>query len=151
MERIEKRNGATSPTSWRVLVVDDDAAVGKAILRVLRPLAVTYAQSPVGALARIEAGAWFDAIVCDIHMPGMSGPELQQQVARLAPELASRFVFITGSLLTPELRSFLGRTSNRCVEKPFEPEGLREVIAAVAGKPMPPIPAPEAGPRGPRA
>lgn len=126
---------------WRVLVVDDDANVGRAILRVLRPLLVTFAQSPSGALARILAGAKFEAIVCDVNMPGMSGTDFMEEVSRVAPRLADRFVFITGGAVEGALEAVVGRTGSAVVQKPFEPEALREAIALVAGRPLPASPA----------
>lgn len=138
---MERHRGSEPRTpsdpAWRVLVVDDDAAVGRAILRVLRPLQVTFAQSPAGALARIEAGGKFEAIVCDVNMPGMSGPQLQHEVARIAPHLASRFVFITGGAFTEELTELLECSANECVEKPFDPDALRAAVATIAGRPLP--------------
>lgn len=124
-------------TAWRVLVVDDDALVGRLILRILKPLPVTFAQSPAGALARIIAGARFEAIVCDVNMPGMSGTEFQEAVVRIAPHLAGRFVFITGGAPGPELEACLGRTGEKLVQKPFEPEGLRTAVAQAAGRSLP--------------
>ena len=51
--------------------------------------------SSVRALEQILGGAEFDAIVCDVMMPGITGTELHERVAREKPELAPRFVFIT--------------------------------------------------------
>ncbi len=50
-----------APTTSRVLVVDDDAAVGLAIREALKPLQVTFAQSAAGALARVAAGGKYRA------------------------------------------------------------------------------------------
>jgi CheY-like chemotaxis protein len=61
-------------------------------------------------------------------MPEMSGMDLYQEVARLAPEQAERMVFLTGGAFTPLARAFLDRVKNRCVEKPFTPRELRELV-----------------------
>jgi CheY-like chemotaxis protein len=116
----------------RVLVVDDDAAVGQAVRLALRPRQVTFAQSAVGALARIAAGGKFDAIVCDLHMPGMTGMQFEDEVRKISPEAADRIVFITGAAATKEATDFLARTKNPCLEKPFEREVLRAAVSAAA-------------------
>jgi CheY-like chemotaxis protein len=116
----------------RILVVDDDPSVGLAIKLALKPLQITFAQSAAGALARVEAGGNFDAIVCDINMPGMTGMEFHDAVAKVAPALAQRIVFVTGGATTPNAIAFLERTTNTCIQKPFQREALRAAVAAAA-------------------
>jgi len=124
----------------RVLVIDDDALVGKAIGRVLRPFRVTFAQSATGALARIQAGGDFQAIVCDLFMPGMNGMQFHQELTSFAPPLASRIVFLTGNrgargrLLPPAHRQRLPRQALRS-RRPQGGRLGREVgCAAAAGR-----------------
>jgi len=118
----------------RILVVDDDAAVGRAIGVLLAPYRVTFTQSAAGALARVSAGGRFDAIVCDVHMPGMSGFQFHDEVARVAPALASRIVFVTGAA-SAETAAALQGLPNACVEKPFTRESLRGAVQAAARRP----------------
>jgi two-component system, cell cycle sensor histidine kinase and response regulator CckA len=115
----------------RVLVVDDDAAVGKAITRSLRQYQVVFAQSANGALARIQAGGQFVAVVCDLNMPGMNGMQFHGEVVKIDPALARSIVFVTGAE-TPEFRTFLATTRNTCVMKPFLPDELASAVAKVA-------------------
>ena len=117
----------------RVLVVDDEAAVGSAIARLLRPIPVVFAQSATGALGRITAGGHFDAILCDLNMPGMSGLKFYEAVEACAPRLARRIVFVTGSAASRELEELRRRTGCRCLEKPFQGADLKAAVAAVAG------------------
>jgi CheY-like chemotaxis protein len=114
----------------RVLVVDDDPLVGASIGRVLSGFRVTYTQSATGALGRVQAGATFGAIVCDLHMPGMSGFEFHRELTKIAPDLARRIVFVTGFAGSPEADAFLKREGVRCLEKPFQSQELREAVAA---------------------
>jgi len=123
-----------APTTSRVLVVDDDAAVGLAIREALKPLQVTFAQSAAGALARVAAGGKFEAIVCDVNMPGMSGLHFHSEVARIAPDLADRIVFVTGGA-SPDAAALLRRMPNACVPKPFTREALRSAVSAAALRP----------------
>jgi CheY-like chemotaxis protein len=116
----------------RVLVVDDDPSVGMAIKLALKPLQVTFAQSAAGALARVQAGGNFDAIVCDLHMPGLTGMQFHEEVSKIAADLAGRIVFVTGGAAAPEAAAFLERTTNTCIEKPFQREALRLAVSAAA-------------------
>ncbi len=128
-ENVEQKPECQLPTG-RVLIVDDDKTMGVTIGRLLKPLEPTFAQSAVGALARIQAGARFSAVVCDLGMPGMNGIQFHGEVAKIAPDLAQRMVFVTGSAMTPELSAFLKRTRCLCLEKPFEWDRLRASLAA---------------------
>src|SRR5688572_13676431 len=81
----------------RLLVVDDDALVCRVLARTLAPrFRVSLASSAEEALAVIDAGAVFDAVLCDSHLPGLTGEELHGALALRSKELAERFVMITG-------------------------------------------------------
>jgi two-component system cell cycle sensor histidine kinase/response regulator CckA len=117
----------------RVLVIDDEAAVGRSIALLLAPdyevTPVTRAQE---ALARLAAGERFEAIVCDVMMPEMSGIDFFDQLTRAAPELVDRLVFLTGGAFTQQARDFLASASRPQLGKPFSERDLRRVIAEVA-------------------
>jgi signal transduction histidine kinase/CheY-like chemotaxis protein len=118
-----------------VLVVDDEPLVARSIARALQPEhAVVLSTSAEEARGRIEGGARFAAVVCDLMMPGMTGMDLYDWVTVRDPELAGRFVFVTGGAFTQRARTFLERTPVACVDKPFEPERLREAVRAAAGR-----------------
>lgn len=80
----------------RVLLVDDQLLVLRATAGMLRELDVVTAGSGAEALARLQEGSHFDAIVSDVAMPGINGPELYARVRMLNPQLAQRFLLLSG-------------------------------------------------------
>jgi CheY-like chemotaxis protein len=123
---------ATAGPRLRVLVVDDDPLVAKAAARTLSRLhLVDVCGAATDALKRIEAGERYDAILCDLMMPQMTGMELHAALRRIDQELADRVVFITGGAFTDGAVAFLREVPNACVEKPFDPDQLREAVARV--------------------
>jgi DNA-binding NtrC family response regulator len=114
----------------RVLVVDDDPAVRVALTRVL---ALHHTVESVGsadeALAVLERGDSFDAIVCDVVMPERSGLDLLADLKTRFPEYVSRVVLITGGAIAPELGRAVTEVQNEVVEKPF---ALNRIEAAIA-------------------
>ncbi len=117
----------------RVLIVDDESVLARALARILgRDHDVEALTSPAAAAARIAAGERWDVILCDLLMPEMTGMDLAERVARDAPELLPRLVFITGGACTERSRQFLERGGFPSLEKPIEPRALREAVEEVA-------------------
>ena len=121
-----------SSPSARILIVDDEEALGITLRALLSPahdaVAVTRASD---ALARIEAGETYDVIFCDLMMPEINGMRFHQILSESRPDVASRVVFMTGGIGSPGVQQFLQATGARCLEKPFSHEELEEAIAAL--------------------
>ncbi len=113
----------------RVLIVDDEALVCKAVARALAAEHdVATETRAAAALERIAAGERFDLVVCDLMMPEMTGMDFHERLSSLAPDLARRTVFITGGAFTPKAREFLDRVKGPVVEKPFDGAALRTLV-----------------------
>jgi PAS domain S-box-containing protein len=120
----------------RILVVDDEPLVGRAVQRILAPHEVVACTSGAAALAQLSRAS-FDLVLCDLMMPDMTGIELHARLAAKAPDVARRMVFLTGGAFTVEARAFLAEIPNARLEKPFEPAALRAVVAcALPGAPQ---------------
>jgi len=121
-----------APTRPRasILVVDDEPLVGTVLQRTLgNEHQVILCGSGREALDRVAAGERFDLILSDLLMPDLTGMDLHREIARTDPVLAGRMVFLTGGAFTQAARDFLGRPGMECVEKPFDLEVIRAVIA----------------------
>jgi CheY-like chemotaxis protein len=112
----------------RVLLVDDEELVLRALQRILKEHDVVTTSSAKLALSLCAAGTSFDLILCDLMMPAMTGMELHQELVRIAPEQAKRMVFLTGGAFTEKARSFLTEVAREHIEKPFEAANLRAIV-----------------------
>jgi PAS domain S-box-containing protein len=113
----------------RVLVIDDDRHVGDAIALSLKDEHdVDVLTDGRAALDRLAAGERYDVILCDLMMPEMTGMDFYREVLRVAPQLVSRLVFMSGGAFTPRARAFVEGVPNRCIEKPPEVSKLRELV-----------------------
>src|SRR5690606_32530132 len=81
---------------YRVLVVDDEPMLARAVKRALDSFAVEVVTDGEEALALLENEPTFDVILCDLMMPRVSGAELFRRVSSQNPHLSQRFVFMTG-------------------------------------------------------
>lgn len=117
----------------KVLIVDDEPRVATALRAMIETehetlIALTGAEA-LEVLDRDEADDSFDIILCDLHMPDMSGMELHARLTSTRPAVAQRIVFMTGGAFTERARDFLARTTNPCIEKPLGLEALRSLVA----------------------
>lgn len=113
----------------RLLVVDDDVAVGNTLRLVLeREHDVRLVRSAEEALHVLAEDARFDAIVCDLVMPGMGGIDLYEALRRMRSPLAERMIFMTGGAVLPRTRERLARSKNPILEKPFDVAVVRRAL-----------------------
>jgi signal transduction histidine kinase len=116
-----------------IAVIDDEPALLEAMRRVLSEehQVVTFTEA-------VEAKEWLlhgprpDLILCDVMMPALTGVDLFNEVARAHPELARRFVLLTGAAHGPELDALARRPEVRLVEKPIERQSLLDLCREVA-------------------
>lgn len=115
-----------------VLVVDDDQDIVMVLEQFLLDAGyqVDVAYDGLDALGRIRSHN-YDAIVCDMMMPRMSGEALYREVERTAPWMARRFVFVTGMARSQDCSRFFSQTLTRSIEKPFHAEEVLSMIAAI--------------------
>src|SRR5690606_10502973 len=103
-----------------------------------RGITVVTASDGAAALEAVEASS-FDAVVCDLRMPGMDGLAFYEMLRERRPGLASRMVFVTGDVLLDGARSATHAPGARhpvTLAKPFTFDQLEEaVLAALRGMP----------------
>jgi two-component system cell cycle sensor histidine kinase/response regulator CckA len=121
---------ATSPMSGRILAIDDETMLLRAIQRILvdEDHKVVCTESAREALSMIESGERFDIILCDLMMPTMTGIEFYETLLAQNPDLAPRVVFISGGAITAKVDAFLQSVPNLRIEKPFKIATLRNTI-----------------------
>ena len=119
----------TTPPSLSVLLVDDDLAVLKSLIRVVRgPFHAHSVTSPVAALELLRARPDdFFAIVTDVHMPEMDGATFLHRARLIAP--SARTILISGALDADVLlRVVNGPGVFRAFLKPVPPLHLRSAL-----------------------
>ncbi|KYG06399.1 hybrid sensor histidine kinase/response regulator, partial [Sorangium cellulosum] len=120
----------------RVLIIDDEPLLTRAIAGTLEPRHETTATASArDALTRIRAGERYDAILCDLMMPDMTGMDFYASLAEHAPEQQRRVVFLTGGAFTERSKSFLQRVNARLLLKPFDAATLLSLVDEVVAAP----------------
>ncbi len=142
--RVEPAPAPTSPgrvleseRGARLLVIDDDPGVARALRRVLLQENVTVAIGGRAGIAALEQGQ-FDAVLCDVMMPDLSGMDVHRRLSEIRPGAELTIVFVTGGTFTEDARSFLASVPNHCLEKPFAVEDVRAAVRHALALSAPP-------------
>jgi PAS domain S-box-containing protein len=121
----------TQKLRGKILVIDDESMITGAMRRMLTPAHdVTLAHSAEEALAELERDSSYDLVLCDLMMPKATGMDLHRQVSAQRPEIAARFVFLTGGAFLQSAVDFLSSVPNAHLEKPIKASELSEFVEA---------------------
>ena len=115
-----------------IVVVDDDESVRESLPDLLRELG--FEPRAFSSADEFLGSEWVDQANClilDVAMPGRSGPELQQELARRRPELP--IVFITAHRDETLRFRLLGRGAIACLYKPFSESDLLKALQTALG------------------
>ena len=115
-----------------ILLVDDDEDLADTLKELLEARNFIVAVQPNGAAALREVQAIdYDVIVCDMLMPKMAGDLFYLAVKKIKPELASRFIFVTGHADDPKVEEFFKSIDALVIYKPVLTEELVRMISLV--------------------
>jgi two-component system NtrC family sensor kinase len=113
-----------------VLVVDDEPDIGQMLAEMLRSLGYRSDVKASGEAAQAALRERdYDAVLCDLRLPGLDGPTFYDWMAGYRPNLCARTAFITADTLSPSSHRFLTRAKRPVLEKPFLPADLRQLLS----------------------
>jgi FixJ family two-component response regulator len=116
-----------------ISVVDDDESVRESLPDLLRSFGMEVEPfSSAEAFLESDSLAHTQCLILDVAMPGMSGPELQQELIRRKYEIP--IIFITAQSDERTRPKVLRRGAVACLLKPFSQEALLEAVNAAFGR-----------------
>jgi len=128
---LKRRESAPPRGELRILVVDDEPSIQRALERGLREVGyIQTVRSGHAAVELLEGGATFDVILSDVVMAEGTGIDLADWLARHRPRLKRRLILMTG----------MGETHTdshpdvMTVPKPFDLVALRELVCLVSAR-----------------
>src|SRR3954454_14832806 len=111
----------------RILVLDDQPEVARAIARMLTNHETAMETDPRRAVARVEHGERFDLVLCDLNMPGMGGREVSDALVTAQDDAPRVVLMMSGG----ENVASLFAAGRAVLIKPFEADELRALVSAV--------------------
>jgi CheY-like chemotaxis protein len=143
----EARVLATPGGSETLLLVEDEAIVREMTREIMEQHGYTVLVASTGAEA-LEVARRYDGeislLLTDMVMPGMSGPELWEQVRQMRPE--TRVMFVSG-YSDDQLVRGRGATRGDFMQKPFSTAALARKVREVLDRPNGPRRGGAGGPR----
>jgi CheY-like chemotaxis protein len=120
--------------SGTVLVVEDDEAVRRLVLKVLRDHGYRALEAADGAAALGLCDSYpapIDAIVTDVVMPRMAGGELVRAAGQLRP--MAKIMYMSGHPEDVSARHAIAAERAPFLAKPFTPEQLLRAVDELLG------------------
>jgi CheY-like chemotaxis protein len=116
----------------RALVVDDEETVGQIMCHVLQQMGYQVDHVLDGQQALdVARGQHYNAVVCDLLMPGVNGMALFETWLVEDPDLARKVIFVTGDSLGTDTSEFVTRSGCPCIYKPFRLAQLAELVESM--------------------
>jgi CheY-like chemotaxis protein len=126
----EEAKAAAEESRARILIIEDEPRLAFTLKIALEGdhdvVTTTRGRDAIELLMRDQA---FDLILSDLTIPDVNGQEIYDRIRSKRPDLAARFVFMTGGAFTEPMRAFLASCDNLQLDKPFD---VAEVTRALA-------------------
>jgi CheY-like chemotaxis protein len=131
---VEAKRAASASGKARVLVMDDDAAVSRVLLRILQRLGYEAEGVGDGAAALLsyraamEAGHPYDLVIMDLTIPGgMGGEEAIAKLKLLDP--AAKAIVSSGYSNDPVISEYTAHGFGEALSKPYSVEEVSEALS----------------------
>ncbi len=124
----------------RVLIVDDEPGIRFALKRWFERQHWTVSEAGDGHTALTQLLASDDAsesrvdlVICDLHLPLLSGEELLQALMVSRPAVAERLILSTGDAVSHAAPGTALAFHPHVLQKPFDLATLRTLVSTIVG------------------
>ena len=113
-----------------ILIVEDEPILGKVCARILESngYLVNLAANGTIAISMVQ-NTHFDICLSDIRTPEMNGIDFYKYLKEKHPRLAEKTIFMTGDVMSNEIKSFLEGNSIKFILKPFTEAELNSAVS----------------------
>ncbi len=124
--------------AYNILIVDDSAIVRKVVGRAVRMTGedigeIFEATNGREAIDILDA-QWIDLMFADLNMPVMNGVEMVEEMERQGKLKETPVVIVSTDRSEMRMRELKARGVREYLNKPFTPEGIRDIMSRLLGK-----------------
>lgn len=116
----------------KILIVDDDADFRQELGDLLEDYEVQEASSGAECLKVLKRANEIGLVILDVRMPGLSGTDVLEEVKKTDPDLG--IIIITGYSSKDVAIEALKGHADDYIEKPVEPQKLKEIVERLLAK-----------------
>ena len=131
-EALDEEEAGPPEGGERILLVEDEPTVRRLVQHVLQDSGYTVAAAPCPSDAEkifAEHAGDFDMLLTDVVMPGESGKDLYEKLAKADPSL--KILYMSGYIDTAMVRRGILSRDAAFIQKPFTPEALVQKVRGV--------------------
>jgi DNA-binding response OmpR family regulator len=117
----------------RILVIDDDAIIRRIITRQLTRQGYDVEVAPDGesGLEAVDSGQIFDAVICDLFLPGIDGIEVVRRLRTGHPAEELPILMLTGDGAETTRHEALSCGASLFLTKPFSSHEILSALHAL--------------------
>ena len=122
----------------RVLIIDDEPGIRFALQRwfTRQGWLVLEAADGEDGLARLRDSSddndtRIDVVICDLHLPKLSGEDLHALLRHERPAVVDRMIFLTGDAVASAPAGSVIGSHPHVLQKPFELAALRTLVLRI--------------------
>lgn len=126
------RTETAASNGLNLLLVDDEIELAQTLADLLEPegYGIDLAANGQIALDKLHKHH-FDAIISDLRMPVMDGPQMFAALQASLPEYTKKIIYVTGDTLSPHVHAFLSQTPVPVIEKPYRLADVKKALSAL--------------------
>lgn len=117
----------------KILVVDDSATMRQQVRIALEAAGFVVTEAVDGQDAAEKIGAGFDGVVCDVHMPRMTGVEFVESTRTLPAREGVPILMLTTEGSPDLIRRAKAAGAKGWIVKPFKLEALVTAVQRLTG------------------
>lgn len=122
------------PGKRKVLVIDDDPILSRTLRRALKPHDVqTAASASEAEILMLDPAYEPDLVICDVFLPGANGNALHERILAQRPNVAARFVFVTGGALGRVEADYIKQSGRPTLIKPVDLQSVLSLLEPSSG------------------
>ncbi|HAM35390.1 MAG TPA: hypothetical protein DEB40_10265 [Elusimicrobia bacterium] len=127
----------TETTKMNILIVEDDASVGKTLLGLLRQAGyeccwVATGQEALGLAQKKQPGTFFSILLIDIRLPDINGVELLHAIRQSHPDVGA--IMMTGHADLSAVMGAFKESAFAYIQKPYNADEVKATIARLREK-----------------
>ena len=135
--RGSRRAGSTvvAERRPRALILDDEASIRTFLRKALTAAGFeAIVAADADAAVRLVRAKPIDVALVDHRMPGLTGIDAFEAAVALQPDLAARWIFMSGDILNPDLRAFAEARGIPVLAKPFDLTTMTRMVGEVVAR-----------------